>query len=1615
MGNKILILLKKKIPLFIAVLMVGIFYSKSSGQVQIDSIKTTVSTCANNGGISIYAKGLNPPLYYSIVAGPLLQPVQTGNIFNALPPGNYKIKVADGLGNNISQNAVITGNYLSLDFNPLTTDPYCVGGNDGKIIGNRINNTGNGPFTWQLIAPSPITRGPQSSDVFNNLVAGNYTMRLTDGCGSFRTIVATVSDPVNATVSFTSPPRVEIIGCDSGMVSMFMQASLFRFPMTYKFETTNGTFTTTTPTLLDTMSNDPYFTVQQVLPNFTYGNYLRVTVTNSCGYSVTSDLGYARSFNFCSVYTAHFDHCNYLTQVNFDLNNPACFQNNEMYTFMRAPVTYQFVDAVTNVIADSGTIQGDPAHKWYTGISGITIKPLPGNRTYNLTIKDGCGKVFYQPYYLTVPVTPPPRISGKSIQATACVDSAASAFIFADNFKTRPVLILLSGPSAMGSTKPGYVYTNPYSYPDTLVVSGIGANTYRFDIVNLAAGTYHFKVIDSCGTALLDSLVISPTEVTDFNSKFSYKKGCLGKNEIHYSINAGTGFLLIQNTSSGVSWFRSYYSGSTFIKDSVLNIPSGNYSITFNYQPYFGGTSASPIIPACQSVTASLTIEGYQTPTILTSNSIVCHNTINVEVIPDSTKGVPPYQYEIISGPQTFPVQNGNIFQVTAAGTYTVRIYDVCGNGSTKQISVDNIAFAAVDVKRNCNNAKLIYPSSTYYTYKWIKPDGAIYLGDSLIVNPVTPSDTGTYTVSKIVSINGCHDTVYSSFHMALPNFYQQTIPFCTGTLVHVGTKTYNAPGLYKDTLHTIGGCDSIVVTSLVALPQQVDSNRVVICKGDHITIGTHVYNMPGVYKDSLQNAAGCYDIKIITLKVNGIPDTINKSICAGDSVRIGNSLYKASGTYTDSLLSHLGCDSIIVLHLVVAPNHVSAAFTANPANGSAPLSTSFINQSTGAITYKWTLGNANASTAFQPSAVYNSIGDYTVMMVASDQLCSDTAYTTIHVTDNSPQLCVGTSGIPIFSEDFGSGTSIFGPALPGGITNYTYHVPAYIGNLVDDEYVISNSSCFIYNTGWWKCNADHTGNANGYMMVVNGSTVQSEVYRKHITGLCPNTKYVLSAWVANANSFDQNCPTYVYANIDFKAEYPAGIVLNTVNTGALTYAGSNLAWVNAGVSFVTQPGQTWADVVIYNKGAGACGNDFVIDDISLVHCPGAINPVIAADRNNYCEHDTLVIRQTGVSGYTNPEYQWQYGAPGSNVFSNIPGATSVLFSLNNISVSNAGSYQLLISENGNINSPNCRIAIGPVPVVVNIVPANVNIGSDTSICLGQSLLINAGVGYTAYYWNDDFSNPVRQSISVNVAGKYWVAVKNQYGCIARDTLELLSLYPLPVAKAGTDTTICIGASIQLLASGGISYQWVSGPAQSVMQVSPVATASYTVVVYDAHQCSSSDEVTVFISNAVQQAIFENKEVEYCFEEGPFIIGASWGKSFLWSNTGDTTQSIAISQGGSYAVTVYDHYNCPVSGSIEVKEHCEPRIFLPKAFSPNGDGENDELEIFGKYFTDFEITIFNRWGEIIFISTDKNKRWDGMYRGEPMEIGTYPWMISYQSVFDGGKENKMKGSITLIR
>src|ERR1700733_1203662 len=202
---------------------------------------------------------------------------------------------------------------------------------------------------------------------------------------------------------------------------------------------------------------------------------------------------------------------------------------------------------------------------------------------------------------------------------------------------------------------------------------------------------------------------------------------------------------------------------------------------------------------------------------------------------------------------------------------------------------------------------------------------------------------------------------------------------------------------------------------------------------------------------------------------------------------------------------------------------------------------------------------------------------------------------------------CNGALGDPVINEDFGAGTNP-GPQLGNGITNMEYTT----NNCPNDgQYTISNSLTGNGNCHpetWSNIPSDHTGNPNGYMMIINASYQPSIFFYQQAQGLCPNTTYEFSAWIINLCIPGFITAVYSQPNITFTIQTSNGKILATDTTGTIPPTAYNQEqqspnWVKYGVYFTTPANVSDVTVIMTNNAPGGNGNDFVMDDITFRAC----------------------------------------------------------------------------------------------------------------------------------------------------------------------------------------------------------------------------------------------------------------------------------------------------------------------------------------------------------------------------------------------------------------------------
>jgi gliding motility-associated-like protein len=438
-------------------------------------------------------------------------------------------------------------------------------------------------------------------------------------------------------------------------------------------------------------------------------------------------------------------------------------------------------------------------------------------------------------------------------------------------------------------------------------------------------------------------------------------------------------------------------------------------------------------------------------------------------------------------------------------------------------------------------------------------------------------------------------------------------------------------------------------------------------------------------------------------------------------------------------------------------------------------------------------------------------------------------------------------------------------------------------------------------------------------------------------------------------------------------------ITLNAQNTGD-TYTWSTGATTQTITANTT--GTYWVNV-----SNGSCiGSDTV--NITVVNIP-----------TQNLGNDTSICAGTSLNlNAGNPGYNYQWST----------GATT-----QTINVSSTGTYWVIVSQASCITPDSINVTVVPVP--------QVSIGPDSSVCAGQSITLNAENPGDTYLWS---TGATTQTISVSNAGSYTVLVNNGT-CTGIDTM-VLTVLALPVVNIGPDTTICRGNSITLDAgNAGDTYNWSNG---ATTQTITVDSAGHYSVIVNNIKCSNTDTVNVNIEiPKVDSSSFTENNITGCL---PLTVNfnntSTNATSYLWlfgDGWIDSTKnpSHIFIDTGSFKVTLIIYNSdsiCKMKPDTSIFDsitvhNCN--IYIPNVFTPNGDGKNELFFIDASGYTNYNLTIYNRWGEKVFSSTDPKILWNGKLNNTGSEApdGTYYYIFSSND--PTGKVYSTHGYLSLIR
>ncbi|MGL4598003.1 MAG: gliding motility-associated C-terminal domain-containing protein, partial [Bacteroidia bacterium] len=293
-------------------------------------------------------------------------------------------------------------------------------------------------------------------------------------------------------------------------------------------------------------------------------------------------------------------------------------------------------------------------------------------------------------------------------------------------------------------------------------------------------------------------------------------------------------------------------------------------------------------------------------------------------------------------------------------------------------------------------------------------------------------------------------------------------------------------------------------------------------------------------------------------------------------------------------------------------------------------------------------------------------------------------------------------------------------------------------------------------------------------------------------------------------------------------------------------------------------------------------------------------------------------------------------------------------------------------------------------------------IGNDTLVCEGQNVPLNGGIGQS-WLWS---TGAVTQNISVNTSGSYWVETTNG-PCVKRDTI-VVTVQQLPIVDVGPDSVLCPNSSYTLNAGNpGASYLWSTGDVTQSILVNTAGT--YTVVV-TMNGCPGSDTVIIQTTSPVGL----EDEASLCDVLDIELDAGNPGSTYIW-NTGATTQSIIVNAAGEYYVLVNNGF-CEIRDTIQVTgSPGEGALFVPNTFTPNSNDLNERFYAKGEGVVDFQMRIFDRWGNLIFETNNINDGWDGKVKDQVSQIDTYVYVINYTTLCSEGKRLMKHGHVNIIR
>lgn len=1558
---------------------------------QTNSIAATFTTTqptgcgANNGSICVTASGGNGGAFtytWSPVAG-------NASCLTGLGAGVYSVVIGNA-GCTTTLSSLLT-NPTGPTLNITTSSVACNGTASG---GATVTATGGAPFsfTWTP-AVGFVTIGNTSTA--NSLNTGTYAIAVaqSNSCVTTQTISILTAPAFTVTSAVTNP---KCFASCNGSITLNTSGGTPGAAPGYTYAWTSATVTGATTSTVTNVCAGSY-TVNITDANacirtqtFNLVNPALLTLTNTptniqcfglCNGAITATAGggtaplsyswipvgtfngstTATVLNLCpAIYTVMAIDGNTCTTTNtINLTQPT--QLTTTLTTVNASCSNS-CNATATFVASGGT----PGYNFNWTGSASTTSVATGlcAGTYSATITDANNCPAGQSFT----ITSPSPFTG-TLTATSPLCNAACN-------------------GSIATTLSGAQGTVSFNWSPT----GTGQNP-----TSLCANNYTLLAIDNAGCQI--------SAVTTLTNPPAILANVTSTNPACNAFCNGVALSTPVNAVGAVSYSWTPTGPPTFTTQSITGLCAGNYSVQI--QDANG----------CQDV-QTFTLTNPPLLNVSASSAPASCSFSNGAISVLVSGGTPSYQFTWNPAVSTNSTASG-----LGAGVYTIVVSDLnsCTNTVTIPLSNSNGPSSApvISTSINCNgqctgaasiNPNAVVSSTPVSSITWVTPPS------TSSINPQVNLCAGSYT-AQVTDQLSC--ILFTAVTISQP------APITVNP--NVGLPTCNGVCDGSVSIATNGGTPGYNFAWSPAAPNSsVITN---VCAGTHTVVitdnlscsVTQTVNVPSVANIAITAATSsnncftsCTASASISLANATPPVMINWS--NGQSGVTATSL--CNGSYTVMVTDSKGCTSSSVT-TVISPAQITAtnAITSPSCNLCNGTSIATGSGGIGPYTYSWTSG-ATTSTATNLCA-----GLYQVL-VTDNVGCNQTINVPIsnvpgitgEIFTVQNEQCEGTCN--------GSATvQAVGGTAPISYTWMTLPTvtTAVITGLCSDDYFVQ----MMDQQGCIRTASITVGSAPGLTLApfitppdcgfTNGtiSIVPSGGAGTYSYNWTPGGSTTSSLTNVGPGNYTV---TVTDANGCFKSE---AFILSNQNNPTLTFTQTNVNCSGACTGSISVNAITTSTGNINFSWSTGFTNTSTTTSVTNV-CPGIItltaqstdgcialqsftvtdNPALQLSISNVqnvrcfgdCDGQITLIPSGGVLPYT---FTWSPTGTSNPQFSLCVG---------NYSATIMDAFGCAVTTTATINGPSQALAL--TNTVTNSSCSNSADGS-------ASVTLTGGTPSYTFNWSGPASfTSTSQNLTNIIAGSYSLNAVDASGCAQTATIQVVPTVTVD-ARAGRDSVFCTNGSLILNgsnsigASGGYSWSNLTNTAVAIattptVNVTPAVGSNTFILTVVSSVSTCIDKDTVVVTSLPLPVVDAGPSFTIPVFSSVTIGGSptsptgitfTWSPSLMLDNATAQNPIASNTLNTTYTVFVTDANGCRASDTVQVFLY--PEIKIPNGFSPNGDSRNETWQIdYISQFPDCVVEVYNRWGELLFMSTGYNVPFDGRYNGKDLPVGTYYYIIN---------------------